>query len=180
MYPFGRSLVGSGIGMLFLGLVGCQDASGPDAASDGPQLAAAETEKIVSVEQLESTEFVPCAGESIHWTGTLTIRRHSLTNRGVELQEDQFQHLTIQGRVSQTGVGETSGATYRFNSVFHLSLQAESPVNPFPVVLRVSSRDLVFGPTRSPISFARFSTMLVVNGKGEVVIDQANFTTECR
>src|SRR5439155_610216 len=180
MYPFGRSLVGSAIGMLFLGLVGCQDASAPDAASDGPQLTAAVTEKTVSVEQLESTEFVPCAGENVHWTGTLTLTRHGVTNRGAELQEGQFQHTIFQGRVSQTGVGETSGATYSFNSIFHLSGQSESPVNPFPVVLRVSSRDLVFGPRGSPIGFARFSSMLVVNGAGEVVIDKANFTTQCR
>ena len=180
MYPFGRSLAGSAIGMLFLGLVGCQDASAPNAASDGPQLAAAVTERTVSVEQLESTEFVPCAGEDVHWTGTLTLTQHSVTNRGVELQEGQFQHTIFQGHVSQTGVGETSGATYSFNSRFHISGQSESPVNPFPIVLRVSSRDLVFGPTGSPIGFARFSSMLVVNGTGEVVIDKANFTTRCR
>jgi len=47
-------------------------------------------------------------------------------------------------------------------------------------VLRVSARDLVFGPTGSPIGFARFSTMLVVNGNNEVVIDEADFRTECR
>jgi hypothetical protein len=180
MYPFGRILARSAIGMLFLGLVGCQDASAPDAANGGPQLAAAVPEKTVSVEELESIEFVPCAGENVHWTGTLTLTQHSVTNRGVELQEGQFQHIIFQGRVSQTGVGETSGASYSFNSVFHLNGQAESPVNPFPVVLRVSSRDLVFGPTGSPIGFARFSTMLVVNGAGEVVIDKANFTTRCR
>jgi hypothetical protein len=180
MYPFGRSLVGSGIGMLFLGLVGCQDASGPDAASDGPQLAAAETEKTVSVEQLESTEFVPCAGENVHWTGTLTLTQHGVTNRGLVLQEGQFQHTIFQGRVSQTGLGETSGASYSFNSIFHLSGQSESPVNQFPIVLRVSSRDLVFGPTGSPIGFARFSSMLVVNGNGRLVMDEANFTTKCR
>ena len=180
MYPFGRSLVGSAIGMLFLVLVGCQDASAPDAANDGPQLAAAVTEKTVSVEQLESTEFVPCAGENVHWTGTLTLTQHNVTNRGLELQEGQFQHTTWQAHISQTGVGEASGATYSFNSIFHLNGQAESPVNTFPVVLRVSARDLVFGPTGSPIGFARFSSMLVVNGNNEVVIDEADFRTECR
>jgi hypothetical protein len=147
-----------------------------------PLAEAANPSTTVSVSDVEFTEFVDCAGENVLWTGTAHAVLHDITNRGVpELPPGVFQHTIDVESLHLNGIGETSGAAYMLNSKLHVTGNAESPVDPFPVAFRIAIRDVVIRQPGGAIGEASFTLVFVVNGTGEVVIDKVeDFTIECR
>jgi hypothetical protein len=165
--------------IVLLAVGACDDAS-PDAMT-GPAFVPAATNTTVTDIPMDFTTFVPCTGEEVRWTGTVHSVHHTTTNRGVVLGPDQFQHESTSERGRLTGIGQISGDTYLLNTRFHFSGQAESPVNEFPAVVRITLRDRVFGPSGN-LGVADFRISLVINGSGDVVFDRGDFdfTMECR
>jgi hypothetical protein len=121
----------------------------------------------------------PCTGEAVHWTGTTRVVFHQTANRGVPLLEDFIQHRIVNVSTKWTGVGETSGDTYKFISSLHDLIQSPSPVEIFPTFARFTFHDRVIGPDGF-LGFATFTFQLVINGAGEVVIETEDFALECR
>ena len=104
-----RSLIQPGAALLAVGLMaGCGDGSGPtgeNAPAPTPEWAMT-VNRSVSVTPLDYIFVSPCNGEDIHVTGTLSARELMLgTGDGV--------HLVLQVVTSETGIGLTTGATYR-------------------------------------------------------------------
>lgn len=168
--------------ILLLSLAGCGGSSLPQGPNQNPALDAANTSTTVTVADVEFTQFVDCAGENVLWTGTGRLLVHTTRNRGVpELPPGVFQHEVDLESLHLTGIGETSGASYMLDSKLNLTGQSESPTNPFPTVFRVTIRELVTRQPGGAIGEATFSIDFVVNGTGDVVMDQVHdFTIECR
>jgi hypothetical protein len=162
--------------------VGCGDNPGvTDTATDGPVFAAAETSTNVFVVDVDFTEPLLCTNEAIHWTGTTRIVEHITANRGYPLNPGgPWQHEVSLQSVRLTGVGETSGGTYRFIGTFNQSIQGPSPVNDYPVAITLTNRDKIFGPEGGLLGIGMFSVSLVINGAGELVHEDVDFTGQCR
>jgi hypothetical protein len=162
--------------------LGCGDRVGvTDPPTDGASLGAAETSTDVFDFDVDFTDFLLCTNEAVHWTGTANIVVHITANRGFPLFPDgPWQHATIIQSVRLTGVGETTGGTYTFISTFNQSLQAASPVNDYPVAFTLTNRDKIFGPEGGLLGIGIFSVSIVVNGVGDLVIEDVDFTGQCR
>ena len=180
MRALGSRLAGLTTCALLQGLAGCQEVSAPDPVSDGPAFDAAETVTDVFVEDLEFFDPAPpCTGEGVNWTGTARVVFHQTANRGVPVLPDFIQHRTVNVSVDLTGVGETSGGTYRFKGSVHDIIQSPSPTEPFPTTFRFTFHDRFIGPGGF-LGFITFTAKFVLNGNGELVFDRAEFTEECR
>jgi hypothetical protein len=167
--------------VLFLGLAGCEDASGPDPERAQPNFAPAETVTEISVEDWDFTDFVLCADEPVHWTGTAVFKYHEASNRGAPPPSDEgVQFFIFSVSINLTGVGEISGDSYTFHSTLLDNVQSVSPTEPFPTAHRFFFRDRVTGPGGF-LGYATFSFITVLNGTGDVAIDQVLFDNfECR
>jgi hypothetical protein len=142
--------------ILFLGLAGCQEPSEPDLASGGPAFARAEPATFVEVFTDEFTATLFCTNEEVAWTGRVVLVFHTTNNRGFPPTPDFFQHLIEVNAVHFTGIGLSSGDTYRYNATVNHSLQAPDPVDPFPVTETVGVRERIIGPSGF-IGFATFT-----------------------
>lgn len=168
---------------LLVGLIACGDPGAPSTPELRPSLDAASSATSVTVTGLEFAQFVDCAGETVQWTGTARLVRHTTTNRGVppDLPEGVFQHLVELESLRLRGVGETSGAAYALHSSLRVTGHAEDPVDLFPVVFRIALRELVIRHPGGAIGTASFTLDLRVNGIGETVLDRVrDFTIDCR
>ena len=76
----------------------------------------------------------PCTGELIDFTGRETGQLTMVDTRE-HLDNGNSVHFEHQGRVVATGVGQTTGAIYRINDVFHESFQSPSPPAPQVTVM---------------------------------------------
>lgn len=158
--------------------VGCADRAGvTEPANDQPALASAETVTNVKVVQVEFTDELLCTGELVHWTGTTQLVEHVTANRGVP---PGFQHTVFIASTRLTGVGETSGATYRFFSNQGETFQSPDPVDPFPLTFTLTARDRIFGPDGGLLGLGIFSVKVVVNGNAELIMEDVDFTGQCR
>jgi hypothetical protein len=180
MRALGSRLAGLTTCVLFLELTGCREVSAPDPASDGPAFAPAETVTDVFVEEIDFTDFFLCTSEPVHWTGTARIVVHEMSNRDAPPPSDPgVQHFTVNVTVHLTGVGEISGERYTFISSVHDNIQSVDPVLPFPTAQRFSFHDRIIGPD-GLLGFATFTFKSILNGTGELVLEEEEFTEECR
>ena len=162
-------------------LLGCGEISSPDPANVRPAFARAETATDVIVIHEDFIDPEPlCTGEAVHWTGTTRIVVHETSNRGAPpIPDPGAQHFVVNVAIHWTGVGETSGSTYRFSTSVQNNLQSPSPVDSFPTRQRFAFHDRVFGPDGF-LGFASGSFTSVLNGNGELVFERGRFTLECR
>jgi hypothetical protein len=155
--------------------------SSPDPANQLPAFASAETftDRVVIHEDFVDPEAM-CTGEPVHWTGTTRFVVHETSNRGAPPVSDPgAQHFIVNVSLHWTGVGETSGISYRFNSSSQFHFQSPSPVDSFPTVQRSAFYGRVIGPNGF-LGFARGTFQSVLNAKDELVFVRDNFTVECR
>ena len=167
---------------LLVGALGCDGPSGvTDPIIDTPSFVAAEPGTELSTFDVDFTEESPlCTDEAIHWTGTVRIVYHLTNNRGLPVSSGLVQHeITIQS-VRLTGVGETSGETYSFVSTSSASLQAPAPTEDPPATLTVTARDRIFGPEGGLLGLGMFSFKLLITPAGELLIEDPEFTAQCR
>ena len=166
--------------ILLLGLAGCQEPSQPNLASSGGS-AFARAEPVTIVEKFtdEFTATLFCTNEEVTWTGRVVLVFHTTNNRGFPPTPDLFQHLIQVNAVHYTGIGLSSGDTYRYNATVNYSLQFPDPVDPFPGAEMLAVRERIIGPSGF-IGFATFTLRFVVNGSGEVVVEVVDFEEECR
>jgi hypothetical protein len=165
--------------ILYLGLAGCQEPSEPELASGGAAFARAEPATFVDVFTDEFTATLFCTNEEVAWTGRVTLVFHTTNNRGFPPTPDSFQHLIEVNAVHFTGIGLSSGDTYRYNATVNHSLQPPDTDSPFPTTETLAVRERIFGPT-GLIGFATFTIRFVVSGSGEVVIEVVDVAEECR
>lgn len=168
---------GFAAGILFLGLGGCQELSEPDLPGGGPSFARAEAETTVEVRLQDFPITGFCPSEEVLWTGKVILVFHETTNRGAP--SEGFQHLVEVVSVHLTGTG-LSGNTYLLNSRFNNSMQSPDPVDPFPSEFTVSFREQVISPAGGVIGLFTFTFKFVINGAGEVVIEEGEATGECQ
>ena len=135
-------------------ILGCSDQPSPTAPVDHPAFVAAEPSKNVFTVDIDFTDFLPCTGENIHWSGTATIRIHAVINRGAVLPEGTAQHFLVHVSVRLTGVGETTGATYRSIESTREKVQSESLTLPTGSHTLVS-RTNIFGPAGRLVGVVR-------------------------
>lgn len=77
------------------------------------------------------------------------------------------------------GTGLTTGATYRSHLSLNHSLQSPDPEDPFPTEQTLVYRERVLGPG-GVVGFFSFRLKFVIDGTGEVAVDWARVTDECR
>jgi hypothetical protein len=143
---------------------------------------AAETTTEVSTTEVDFTEFLPCTGEDVHWTGTVMFRLHGVTNRGAEVPEGVFQHVVVEISTRLTGVGETSGGdTYRWNQVDREGIQSESLTEPTGSHTLVSPAHII-GPTGGLVGVVTAHLIEVATPSGNRLVpkDDIDFAVECQ
>lgn len=170
-----RSLIQPGAALLAVGLMaGCGDGSGPageNAPAPTPEWAMT-VNRSVSVTPLDYIFVSPCNGEDIHVTGTLSAREMLLgTGDGV--------HLVLQVVTSETGIGLTTGATYRSHDTNHETWSAPTPESDFRTA---TFHEMFYFITQEPgLSFSgQFFAHFVEtpDGEGKVIRDVGSL--ECR
>jgi hypothetical protein len=181
MRSTGSRLAGLTACVLLLGVAGCGEISAPDPANERPAFDRAEVVTEITVEKWDFTDFALCTNELIHWTGTAVFKYHEASNRDAPpLSDPGVQFFIFSVSINLTGVGETSGETYTFHSSLLDNVQSESPTEPFPTAHRFFFYDRVTGPGGF-LGYATFSFITVLNGTGDVAIDQELFDNfECR
>jgi hypothetical protein len=129
---------------------------------------------------VDEVEFISCTGEDVHWTGEVRGEEHSVSNRGVDPSVGT-QHFIQNGHVHLTGVGLTSGGSYKFHSVQRFGAQSEDPINPYPEATKFLRKDKIIGPSGGVIGLLTVGFMFVLNANGELIIDKVDldFTLEC-
>ena len=181
MRSTGSRLAGLTTCVLLLGVAGCGEISAPDPANERPVFARAEVVTEISVEHWDFTDFALCANEPIHWTGTAVFKYHEASNRGAPpVSDDGVQFFIFNVSINLTGVGEITGETYTFHSSLLDNVQSVSPTEPFPTAHRFFFYDRITGPGGF-LGYATFSFITVLNGTGDVAIDEVLFDNfECR
>ncbi|MEO7474311.1 MAG: hypothetical protein ABIY46_03165, partial [Gemmatimonadales bacterium] len=163
---------------LFPGAAACGDPSAPDPAGGGPASPAAATVTNISLFQLDFVDLMPCTGE-VHWTGTLRLVDHLSVNRGVPLDPDAVQHHVISESTNLSGIGLTSGGAYRMLSSLTGSTQSESPVNTFPTTFTIILHQRLFVPGGGLPEMLTVRVKLLLNGAGQLVLDEFRFGDTC-
>jgi hypothetical protein len=166
----------------FFWLGGCSKESPLMSPAETPASFAAATPTTTHFSfDIDEVEFISCTGEEVHWTGEVSGVEHSVNNRGVDPSVGT-QHFIQNGQVELTGVGLTSGGTYKFHSVQRFGSQSEDPINPYPETTKFLRKDKIIGPSGGVIGFLTVGFMFVVNGNGELVVEKASldFTLECK
>jgi hypothetical protein len=181
MRSTGSRLAGLTTCVLLLGAAGCGEISAPDPASEPPAFARAEVVTEITVENWDFTDFALCTNELVHWTGKAVFKYHEASNRGAPPVSDEgVQFFIFSVSINLTGVGEISGETYTFHSSLLDNVQSVSPTEPFPTAHRFFFYDRVTGPGGF-LGYATFSFITVLNGTGDLVIDEVLFDNfECR
>ena len=162
--------------------LGCADPQSltAPAAGGGPASARAEPSTTVEVFTEEFTATLFCTNEEVAWTGKVVLVFHTTYNQGVPPAPDFFQHLVEVNAVHFTGIGLTSGDTYRYNARLNHSFQSPDPVDPFPFTEIIAFQERIIGPG-GVIGFFTFTFRFVVNGTDEVVIEPVPVVEEeCR
>jgi hypothetical protein len=72
---------------------------------------------VSSTTQLDETIVNPCNGETIHLTGTL-VEQANYVDKPENLENGNSVHGEHQGRITESGIGLTTGAAYDFRSSF--------------------------------------------------------------
>ena len=164
--------------ILLLGLVGCQEPVGvADLASGDPAFARAETTQFVELFTDEFTATLVCTNEEVTWTGTVVLLIHTTANRGVE--DGEGQHFIRVDAVHYTGIGLTSGATYRYNATAHAVLQSPDTDSPLPTTQTITVRERIIGPTGGVVGLATFTFRFVLSGSGEVQVELEDQQVDC-
>jgi hypothetical protein len=165
---------------LLLGAAGCGDTAAPDAEGTPPSFAPAEVVTEITVENWDFTDFLLCTNEPVHWTGTAVFKYHEASNRGAPPpSEEGVQFFIFSVSINLRGVGEISGETYTFHSTLLDNVQSESPTEPFPTAHRFFFRDRLTGPGGF-LGYATLSFISVLNGTGDLVIEEEEFNEQCR
>ena len=161
--------------------LGCADPQSltAPAAGGGPASARAEPTTSVEVFTEEFTTTLFCTNEEVTWTGRVVLVFHTTYNQGVPPAPDFFQHLIDVEAAHFTGIGLSSGDTYRYNRRLNHSFQSPDPDDPFPTTEYLSFRERIIGPG-GVIGFFTFTLRFVVSGTGEVVIEVVDVDEECR
>jgi hypothetical protein len=163
---------------LFLGCGRPASVTGP--VDDGPSFIAAETRTLVFVFPLEFTGFGLCTGEEVNWTGELKVVDHITANQGFPLNPDgPWQHSIFNRQLRLTGIGVESGDTYTLRSAINESLQSPKPDSENPTAFTTLSREKIFGPSGGLLGFGLFSAKLVLNGAGDLVLEDFDFSEVC-
>jgi hypothetical protein len=162
--------------------LGCADPQSLTAPAAGGGQAFARAEPTTSVEVFidEFTATLFCTNEEVAWTGRVVLVRHTTFNQGVPPAPDSFQHLIEVDNVHFTGIGLSSGDTYRYHARLNHSFQSPDPEDPFPTTENLAFRERIIGPG-GVIGFFTFTLRFVVSGTGEVVIEPVEVVEEeCR
>jgi hypothetical protein len=169
-----RSLTLTGVTLLVAPLLtGCGAAAGPTGENTPTVSADAMTvNHSSSVTPLDYIFVSPCNGEDIHVTGTLSAKETFLgTGDGV--------HRELQVVTFETGLGLTTGATYRSHDVNHETFSAPTPESRFRTY---TFHETYYFITQTPgLSFrGQFFTHFVEtpNGDGKFTRDVGSL--ECR
>ena len=152
-----------------LAATGCDGGPTP-MASEGEELVpaeAAEVEHEVVRIPLDFTVFNECAGEEVHFTGFVQFVFHRGANRGVDLG-DFFQHSVENTIFKLQGMGIDSGKTYQFNGTDFNIIQAEDPVEPFPLALHFLSKAELTRQGDGVIASLTFNFVLVFDANGNL------------
>jgi hypothetical protein len=134
---------------------------------------------VVEVFPVEFTATLFCTNEEVAWSGRVVLVRHTTFNRGLPPAPDFFQHLIEVDNVHFTGIGLSSGDTYRYHARLNHSFQSPDPDDPFPTTDILAFRERIVGPG-GVIGVFTFNLRFVVSGSGEVVIEVVDVDEECR
>jgi hypothetical protein len=161
-------------------VLGCGDRSALlDPTPDGLSFARAEPETSVERFPDEFTAMLFCTDEEVAWTGQVVLVLHTTFNRGVPPSPDFFQHFIEVNAVHYTGVGLTSGDTYRYNATVNHSFQSPDTDDPTPTTETLAVRERIIGPG-GVIGFFTFTIRFVLSGSGQVVVEVVDEELECR
>jgi len=114
-------------------LTGCGAESGPT-AENAPGLTAAATDHNTAdhfkfTDQIEETVVNPCNGETIQFAGT-AVGQVTRVDTREHLDQGFDLHREVHAVISQTGTGQTTGASYTLRATFHEVF--DSPNGPAP------------------------------------------------
>ena len=118
-----------------------------------------------------------CLEEAVHFTGEIRILLHLTNNRGVLPPVEQI--LVDNESIHMEGTGLTTGAHYRFNQVLRIGFESEDPVNTFPAVTQLVVHAVLTSPGQGAIALTTIRIFTVVNGTGEISVDESRFESRC-
>jgi hypothetical protein len=165
-----RSLRLTGAAMLAAALLtGCGAEAGPT-SENAPVLTAKATDRTTThvwqSDPIEETVVNPCNGETIRFTGSGVGQGNFVDVSGNNL------HREFHAVISETGTGETTGATYRLHATYHEVF--DSPSGPaLDFTFGVTDRGQVISST-STLSFTWLYTIHFVataNGTFKITKD---------
>jgi hypothetical protein len=172
--------------LLIVVAAGCEPAptaSGSRAALHADEVAAdAVPAQTVTARMSLPVDFVsaePCAGENIHYTGTIEILFHVTNNRGLEYPADGSQIYIDNEHVDLTGVGLTTGRAYSVDGVQRFAGQSESPDEAFPSNIEFVRETVLSSPGLGAIGLTTIRILVVVSATGETAVGSFHLETRC-
>lgn len=172
------------IALLAVALVaGCDGTpTSPEPAVESTSLTAARAahieHEVIRISVEDEIFVLPCVGEPISFNGFVQFVFHEGSNRGVD-PDLLVQHVVSQPGEKLTGVGLTTGATYRFNSSISIAAQSPDDADEFPLSYNEIATSLLTRNGDGVVWLATVRIRIVIDANGLIRVDRFEITSDC-